>query len=863
MNLTLSAIRSAPRMVVAVVAVAVCLGGRAARSDPPSGDGVRFEVFEAVAKDAWPAADAAPTTVFDHPAFALPELPARYDDQGLRADRQVPCVLRASTKVRLPAGPQRLVVRGRGALRVTLDGATVADLPGPKIRSDGHEPMFVPDRSGPQGMRIVQPGDQQAVYDVEGDGEWHELVVETRVGDAGRRPEIGEFAASLGPPDAVPTVIAHSGGGKPLSDVGWREIAAAVGAEIETANRAARRQAAAGDAEYWNDRHRLARERLAATPGPVPPETAADRSTIDRFLDARLAAAGVTPSPPAGDLDFIRRLSLDVRGIIPSAAEIARFLADREPGRRERLVDAFLADPRWADHWVGYWQDVLAENPNLVNPTLNNTGPFRFWIHESFLDDKPIDRFASEAIMMHGGTYAGGPGGFELATENDVPMAAKAHVVGRAFLGMEMNCARCHDAPNHPYEQRDLFGLAAMLGRKPQPVPATSSIPGGDERLARLTVKVTLPPGSTVEPEWPFPEVAAADAAEGVVRDPGDSRALLAALVTGPANDRFPQVIANRLWERYFGRGLVAEPDDWHSERPSHPELLAWLGRELVNRDYSLKALARLILTSAAYQRAALPADGPAVPASLFAGQPPRRMSAEQLVDSLFVACGKPFDVETMNVDIDSSREPTKSLNLGTPTRAWQFAALGNERDRPSLSLPFAQHHVTVMEAFGWRGERQNPVSRRDTDPNVLQPAILANGVVVKRASQFSAESAFTALAIESLPVDEFVRRVFLRILGRPPSAAEAQLFGDLVGPGYAARRLAPGAAAPLPPEERPLGVTWSNHLTAEADLAKGKLAEIAARGDPPSPLLDPDWRARAEDMVWTIFNAPEFVFIP
>ena len=840
------------------------LGGRAARSEPPPPDDVRFEVFEAVEKESWPAADAAATTVFGHPAFALPALPARYDEQGLRADRQVPCVLRASAKVLLPAGPQRLVVRGRGALRVSLDGQAVADLPGPKISSDGHEPMFVPDRSGPHGMRIVQPGDRQAVCDVEGDGEWHDLVVEVRVGDAGRRPEIGEFAASLGPPDAVPTVIAQGGGGTPLSDTGWREIEASARAAIEAANHAARRQAAAREAEFWSERHRLARERLAASAGPVPPPaTAADRSAVDRFLDARLAAAGVTPAPPAGDLDFIRRLSLDVRGIIPSAAEIARFLADRGSDRRKRLVDAFLADPHWADHWVGYWQDVLAENPNLVNPTLNNTGPFRFWIHESFLDDKPIDRFATEAIMMQGGTYAGGPGGFELATENDVPMAAKAHVIGRAFLGMEMNCARCHDAPSHPYAQRDLFSLAAMLGRQPQVVPATSSIPGGDERLARLSVKVTLPPGSEVEPEWPFPSVVAADAVEGLVPDPGDSRALLAALVTGPANDRFPQVIANRLWERYFGRGLVAEPDDWDADGPSHPELLAWLGRELVNRDYSLKALARLILTSAAYQRAALSADRPAVPASLFAGQPPRRMSAEQLVDSVFSACGKPFDVEAMNVDIDSSSQPTKSLNLGTPMRAWQFAALGNERDRPSLSLPFAQHHVTVMEAFGWRGERQNPVTRRDTDPNVLQPAILANGVVVKRASQFSEASAFTAMALESLPVDEFVRRVFLRILGRPPSAAEATLFGDLVGPGYAVRRLAPGTVVQPAPEERPLGVSWSNHLTAEADIAKGKLADIAARGDPPSPLLDPDWRSRAEDMVWTLFNAPEFVFVP
>jgi len=840
----------------------------ASGGDVTSSPAVRFEIFEAVDNGSWPAADAVPAEAFHLKAFALPELPTRYDDRGLRADRRVPCVVRGTARVRLPEGPQGIVVRGRGGIRVTLDGTTAAELPGPKNRTDGHEPMFVPDRSGPPGMRIVQPGDGQVVCVVAGDGGRHDLTVEIRVGDGNRRPEIGEFGVFIGPPGAVPALISHGGGGPPLTDAGWQEISLAVRTEIGAANHARRRLAAARDADYWHARHGLARERVArlpliSPPDPPPGRTTAGRSPIDRFLDARLAALGVEPAAPAGDLDFLRRLSLDVRGVIPSEDEIAAFLADRRSDRRERLVDAFLADPRWADHWVGYWQDVLAENPNLVNPTLNNTGPFRFWIYESFLDDKPIDRFATEAIMMEGGRYAGGPGGFELATENDVPMAAKAHVLGRALLGVEMNCARCHDAPNHPYQQRDLFGLAAMLGRRPQTVPATSSIPGGDERLTRLAVKVTLPPGSSVDPSWPFPELCQPESVEAIIRDAQDSRELMAALITGPESDRFPQVIVNRLWERYFGRGLVADPDDWEAERPSHPDLLAWLGRELVNSDYSLKAVARLILTSAAYQRAAPPAAGPAVPASLFAGQPPRRISAEQLVDSVFAACGKPFDVEAMNVDIDSSRPPTMSLNLGTPTRAWQFAALGNERDRPSLSLPFAQHYVTVMEAFGWRGERQNPVSRRDTDPNVLQPAILANGLVIKRASQFSVDSGFTRLASESIPVDEFVRRVFLRVLGRPPAAAEATLFCDLLEPGYASRRLAAGALPEERPEERPIGVSWSNHLVAEADIAKAKLAEIAARGDPPSPLLDPDWRARAEDMVWTLFNTPEFVFVP
>jgi hypothetical protein len=237
-------------------------------------------------------------------------------------------------------------------------------------------------------------------------------------------------------------------------------------------------------------------------------------------------------------------------------------------------------------------------------------------------------------------------------------------------------------------------------------------------------------------------------------------------------------------------------------------------------------------------------------------------MSAEQLLDSLAVASGKPFDVEPMNIDVDTSRTTTQSLNLGLATRAWQFAGMGNERDRPSLSLPFAQHSVTLMEAFGWRAERQAPLTHREIDPNVLQPAIIANGVAVKRASQLSDSSGFTQLAIDEIPLDAFIDGVFLRILGRRPAAEERSLAADLLGDGYASRRL---AEPPPPPaaEERPLGASWSNHLTEEADRAKEKLAAIAAKGDPPTTRLVADWRERAEDFVWTLFNTPDFVFVP
>jgi hypothetical protein len=716
----------------------------------------------------------------------------------------------------------------------------------------------------------VPQGDQQAVIDLVGDGQRHLVRVEFRVGGHNRRPETGDFSLSVGPPDTLPVIASPAGEPVPLSDAGWHELAGRLRADLAAENTRRRRAALERQADFWARRHAAAKKLLVSRPPIVPPEilasapahAAAVHNDIDRFINAKLLAADIPPAGLVSDTDFIRRLSLDVRGVIPRPEEIEAFLTDQRPDRRDRLIDAFLADERWADHWVGYWQDVLAENPNLVNPSLNNTGPFRFWIHESFLDDKPIDRFATEAVLMEGSTYGGGPGGFALATENDVPFAAKAHVLSRAFLAMEMNCARCHDAPNHRFIQKDLFNLAAMLARRPQKVPLTSSIPGGAERLARLAVQVTLEPGTEVPSAWPFADLVEEKAAEGLVRSAGDTRERLAAIITAPDNDRFAQVVVNRLWARYFGRGLVADADDWESESPSHPELLDWLARQLVSRDYSLKAVARLILASHAYGRGRLEAERP-VPASMFAGREPRRMSAEQVVDSLHTACGKPFDVEEITFDVEGLKGRDTFARLPAPTAGWQFATTANERDRQSLSFPFAQQYTTLMAAFGWRAERQSPITDRETDPDVLQPAIIANGVVVKRASQFSESSGFTRLALEDQPLATFLDGVFLRILGRRPTDSERDTAVALLQDGYDTRRVDIDLATMPPPEPRPTGVSWPNHLTEDADRVKRELSAIALRGDSPTPRLTADWRERAEDLVWTLFNTPEFVFLP
>ena len=260
---------------------------------------------------------------------------------------------------------------------------------------------------------------------------------------------------------------------------------------------------------------------------------------------------------------------------------------------------------------MGYWQDVLAENPGILKPTLNNTGPFRRFLHTAFLDNTPIDRFVDRA----------GPDGRERprrrpgrvrdgASQNDAPMAAKAHVLAKAFLAAEMKCARCHDAPFHPYDQDDLFGLAGLLAGKPQAIPGDQHRAPARRAAGCRRSRSSLEAGEAVEPAWNLTDDRAGRARpKGSCPRRRRSRERLAALITSPTNQRFAPVLVNRLWHRYLGDGLVEPVDDWDdSPTTRNPELLADLARELIAHDYDLKHVARLIFHSRAYQARVRPA---------------------------------------------------------------------------------------------------------------------------------------------------------------------------------------------------------------------------------------------------------------
>ncbi|MBC8288756.1 MAG: DUF1549 domain-containing protein, partial [Planctomycetes bacterium] len=288
--------------------------------------------------------------------------------------------------------------------------------------------------------------------------------------------------------------------------------------------------------EFWQKRHQQASE-LAQNWAPG----LTDRVSIDA------AMSDDSETELVNDAAFLRRLSLSIRGRIPTLDEVSRFLAEKRLDKHSRVIDRFLASPEWADSQVGYWQDVLAENPSVVFPTLNNSGPFRQWLYESFRDNKPFDRFATELLLLENPIGRDdGPAGFALATGNDAPMAMRAHVALKAFAAVDLKCARCHDSPVDPFRQSDLFLLASFLNGGPLTVPATSVAAAGKAKEPGL-ITTSLVAGQRLEPiglsaHW-LPEASNTESLSPLT---SGTRAELGAMLTSPGNSRFSDVIVNR-----------------------------------------------------------------------------------------------------------------------------------------------------------------------------------------------------------------------------------------------------------------------------------------------------------------------------
>jgi hypothetical protein len=327
-------------------------------------------------------------------------------------------------------------------------------------------------------------------------------------------------------------------------------------------------------------------ERLATYPD-FPPNNFIDRLVIDKLKKLNIA-----PSELCGDADYLRRVYLDVIGTLPTADEARRFLADKRPDRRTRLVEELLERPEYADYWALKWSDLL----RVDRQALGHKRAYGYykWIHDSVAANKPYDQFARELLT------AEGPLG-EVAPASFYKVVAKpgeaASTLAQIFLGVRIACAECHHHPFDRWSQDDYYGMTAFFA----PVSIKSS-PASEMLMAGGESRATNPrSGSAITAHalgTDMPEKLPA----------GDRRQKLAEWMTSPANPWFAKSLANRYWAHFLGRGLVEPVDDFRATNPpTNQALLDALARHLVDNHYDVKQLIRAITASRVYQLSTTP----------------------------------------------------------------------------------------------------------------------------------------------------------------------------------------------------------------------------------------------------------------
>ncbi|VTU01304.1 Uncharacterized protein OS=Pirellula staleyi (strain ATCC 27377 / DSM 6068 / ICPB 4128) GN=Psta_3482 PE=4 SV=1: PSCyt2: PSD1 [Gemmataceae bacterium] len=386
------------------------------------------------------------------------------------------------------------------------------------------------------------------------------------------------------------------------------------------------------------------------------------RAVIDSELKAGWKKAGIAPAPRSSDAEFLRRVTLDLVGTVPTHDEAVAFLADARESKREKLIDTLLADPRFARQQADVWDQVLfGRHPGNADATRKRDG-FKAWLAKQFADGTGFDRVAREVLVgEQPGTEL-----FQVQFRNQPEEATIA--VSRVFLGTQLGCAKCHDHPYDRWTQKDFYGMAGFFVRVV--IEETSS---GNTKTYTVAEKATgevlfsgaakdQQPGKKGEPvrprflggdeltEPPAPKDAKEQqpkAGAKLPKPPFSRKEKFAEWVVAPENPYFARAVANRVWAQFMGRGIVHPADDFQAENaPSHPELLAALTRTLAASKYDLKALIREVVNSEAYQLAGTGPITDALPKH-FERARVRPLTAEEIVLSLrtatsFDAAGKP-----------------------------------------------------------------------------------------------------------------------------------------------------------------------------------------------------------------------------
>ena len=479
------------------------------------------------------------------------------------------------------------------------------------------------------------------------------------------------------------------------------------------------------------------------------------RNTVDATVNAQLRQLNLTPAQTADDATFLRRATLDATGSLPTPEQTRAFLDDKSAGKRDALIERLLGSKEFTDYWTYRWSDVFLISGTHLRPMAVKA--YYQWLHSEVEKNTSWDQLVRHVVTAKGDSLEQGATNFFAVHQEPEAMAEN---VSQAFMGLSINCAKCHNHPLEKWTNDQYYAFANLFSR----VRAKGW--GGDARNGdgKRTL-YTVPEGELLQPKTARPQPAAPlDAAPVSDSDGADRREVLADWLTSPANPYFTRVIVNRVWAAYFGIGIVNSVDDLRASNPATNEaLMETLCAFLVEKGYDLKALMRLIMQSATYQRSSEATVGNKADSRYFARYYPRRLMAEVMSDAISAVTGVSDEFNQILLQ-DGSTEKTDLYAKGTR----------------ALQLNDAAVRSYFLKTFG-RNQRQITCDcERSNQPSIVQALHLSNGDTLN-GKLAAPEGNVTAL-LQSAPEDkDLIEHSFLLCLSRFPKPHELQKYSALL----------------------------------------------------------------------------------
>ncbi len=476
---------------------------------------------------------------------------------------------------------------------------------------------------------------------------------------------------------------------------------------------------------------------LIPLPGTVDAkyyETLPRKNFIDGHVWNKLKQLAITPSDPCPDATFHRRAFLDVIGRLPTPTETTAFLKDTDPKKRDTLIDRLLERPEYGDFWANKWADLLRPNP--YHAGIKATFNYDSWIRESFRKNKPYDQFVREILTAQGSSFRNGAVVFYRNRRQPDELTTMA---SQLFLGIRLDCAKCHHHPFEVYSQDDFYSFAAFFARLGHTGQGISAPISGGEETFYVKPTGTVKHPLTDKAMSPRPLLGQ----DLVIPPEDDPRVVLAKWVTAPENPTFAKVIANRVWADLMGRGIVDPVDDLRATNPpTNGPLLDELAADFRKGGCNMKSLIRRIATSHAYGLNSTPRDRNIGDIRNYSRHYRQRLRAEVLLDAV--------------TDITGVNEKFEAMSPGS-------------RAMESWTVRFDSK---FLDSFGRPDPNQDPPCERSSETTVVQALHLMNSPNIQRKITDDNGNAAILAKSDKTPA-AIVREIYLLIYCREPSVEE------------------------------------------------------------------------------------------